>query len=51
MTTQNVTVSVPKDVLKRVKMLAAQRGTSISRLLDLGTQGRRRWSRDELHVR
>ena len=33
MATQNVTLSLPKDVLRRVKMLAAQRGTSISRLL------------------
>ena len=33
METQNVTVSLPKDVLGRVKILAAQRQTSISSLL------------------
>ena len=33
METQNVTVSLPKDVLRRVKVIAAQRQTSISSLL------------------
>ena len=33
METQNVTVTLPKDVLLRVKVIAAQRQTSISRLL------------------
>lgn len=33
METQNVTVSLPKDVLLRVKIIAAQRQTSISSLL------------------
>lgn len=33
MDTQNVTVSLPKDVLRRVKVIAAQRQTSISSLL------------------
>jgi metal-responsive CopG/Arc/MetJ family transcriptional regulator len=78
--TRNVTLSLPKDVLRQVKIVAAQRGTSVSRLLtdalrdlvsseagyasaaarhgallrrppDLGTRGRRRWSRDDLHER
>ena len=33
METQNVTVSLPKDVLRRVQVIAAQRKTSISTLL------------------
>lgn len=33
MSTQNVTLALPKKVLQRVKVIAAQRGTSISRLL------------------
>lgn len=33
MDTQNVTVSLPKDVLQRVKVIAAERRTSVSRLL------------------
>jgi hypothetical protein len=33
MASQNVTLSLPKDVLHRVKIAAARRGTSISRLL------------------
>lgn len=80
MDTQNVTVSLPKEVLLRVKVIAARRQTSISSLLaqalarlvaqedgferarrrhleqldaaaDLGTGGRIRVSRDELHER
>ena len=80
MDTQNVTVSLPKQVLLRVKVIAARRQTSISSLLaqalarlvaqedgferarrrhleqldaaaDLGTGGRIRLSRDELHER
>jgi len=31
--TQNVTLALPKEVLTRVKVLAAERGTSISALL------------------
>ena len=30
---QNITLSLPRDVLRKVKILAVQRGTSISRLL------------------
>lgn len=33
METQNVTVSLPKDVLRRAMVIAAQRRTSISSLL------------------
>ena len=33
METQNVTLSIPKDILREVKVMAAQRGTSISGLL------------------
>jgi hypothetical protein len=33
METQNITLSIPKSVLRRVKVLAAQRQTSVSRLL------------------
>lgn len=73
-------MSLPRDVLKRVKRLAADRDTSVSALLtesltrlvdedrrytaarrralaamrtagSLGTRGRARWTRDELHER
>ena len=33
MATQNITLSVPKEILMRVKVIAAQRGTSVSHLL------------------
>jgi len=33
MSSQNVTLALPKEVLRRVKVIAAQRGTSVSRLL------------------
>jgi len=78
--TQNITLSVPRALLKRVKRVAADRDTSVSALMtealgriadedrrysaarkraltalraphSLGTQGRRTWSRDELHER
>jgi hypothetical protein len=77
---QNVTLSLPKALLKRAKRLAADEDTSVSalmaralaRLVDdhvrfssarrrslaamqhaasLGTRGRARWTRDELHER
>jgi hypothetical protein len=77
---QNITLSLPKALLKRVKRVAADRDTSVSALMtqaldrladedrrysaarkravvaltsarSLGTQGRRTWSRDELHER
>lgn len=75
---QNITLSVPRKLLKQAKRVAADRDTSVSALMtealgrladedrryasarkralaalrsarSLGTQGRRRWSRDELH--
>lgn len=78
--TRNITLSIPRDVLKRVKRLAADRETSVSALMtealtrltdedrryeaarrralaamasarSLGTEGRRAWTRDELHER
>ena len=30
---QNITISVPKDVLKKVKHIAVERGTSVSALI------------------
>ena len=77
---QNVTLSLPRGLLKRAKRLAADEDTSVSalmtqalaRLVDdrlrfssarrrslaamkqpasLGTRGRARWTRDELHDR
>ncbi len=33
METQNITLSLPKDVLLKVKLLAVRRNTSVSRLL------------------
>jgi predicted transcriptional regulator len=33
METQNITLSIPKSILRKVKILAAQRQSSISRLL------------------
>ena len=80
METQNVTLSLPKDALLKVKLIAVQRQTSVSGLLtqaltrllqqeeqytrvqrrhinqldhgfDLGTRGRLKTKRDELHER
>ena len=77
---QNITLAVPKSLLRRIKILAVQRNSSVSALLtkmleelvstedayararrrhlaslqrrsNLGTGGRRAWSRDELHER
>jgi len=33
METQNITLSLPKSILRRMKLLAAQRQSSVSRLL------------------
>lgn len=33
MDTQNITLAIPKDVLRKVKILAVQRGTSVSGLM------------------
>ncbi len=80
METQNVTLALPKKLLRKVKLLAVERNTSISGLLteyirqlverddayeqaqrqamedlkhplNLGTQGKITWTRDELHER
>jgi len=77
---QNVTLSIPKDVLREAKHLAVDRGTSLSGLLvealeervkrlsemrraaerqralmrrglRLGTKGKARWTREDLHAR
>ena len=77
---QNITLSLPRALLRRVKRVAADRDTSVSALMaealgrladedrryssaykrvmaalrsprSLGTQGRRTWSRDDLHDR
>ena len=77
-TTQNVTLALPKELLRKAKILAIQRNTSLSALLtqtlaelvsrqedyaqarlrnlvtlrsglDLGTQGKISWKREELH--
>ena len=77
---QNITLGLPKDVLKRGKVMAAEQGTSVSALMerllqehltrhegyeqarhrqaallargfDLGTKGKRSWTREELHER
>jgi Family of unknown function (DUF6364) len=77
---QNVTLSIPKETLRKAKILAVRRNTSLSGLLsqtleelvsqdeaystarsrhlnqleksiDLGTQGKVSWKRDELHER
>jgi hypothetical protein len=77
---RNITLSLPEEDLQRAKIIAIQRGTSLSQLLtrmikdladqetgyrlakarslalleegaDLGTDGRARWSRDDLHER
>jgi predicted transcriptional regulator len=77
---QNITLNVSKDLLKRVKRIAAEREVSVSSLMtaaldqladederyeaarkrwtgavkraqSLGTEGRRTWSRNELHER
>ena len=79
-TSQNVTLAIPKDILRKAKILAVQKNTSLSGLLtqtlselvanqeayeqarqrnialidsglDLGTQGKIYWKRDELHER
>lgn len=77
---QNITLSIPKDVLREAKHLAVDRGTSLSgflvealeervkrlsemrqaaarqralmrRGLRLGTKGKARWTREDLHAR
>ncbi len=77
---QNITLSLPKRLLKRLKVLAAEQETSVSAIMerllaqyaaqheaylrarqdhkalmdqgfDLGSQGKRTWSREEIHER
>ena len=77
---QNITLSIPKDILREAKHLAVDRGISLSGLLvealeervkrlsqmrraaerqrglmrsglKLGTKGKIRWTRDDLHAR
>ena len=79
-TTQNVTLAIPRHILRKAKILAVQKNTSLSGLLtqtltelvehqetydqartrnvkllktgvDLGTQGKITWKREELHER
>jgi hypothetical protein len=35
---QNVTLKIPSDTIKKIKVIAAQRGTSISALLTLALE-------------
>jgi len=80
MTTQNVTLALPKEILRKAKLVAIQRKTSLSGLLtraledvvtreenyqkarkrhsailrkglNLGTNGKATWSREDLHAR
>ncbi len=80
METQNITLSLPKEILRKVKLLAVEKGVSVSGLLvqtleelvrqderyrearqrsldllekglDLGTNGKASWKRQELHER
>jgi hypothetical protein len=77
---QNITLSIPKDILRKAKILAVEKNTSLSGLLtqtladlvahqeaytqarlrnlsllkeglDLGTQGKTAWNREDLHER
>lgn len=49
MESQNITLALPKDLLRKVKVLAAQRETSVSRLL--AEQLERLVERDEAYER
>ena len=80
MKTRNVTLSLPEDLLRQLKVTAAKRETSLSAMLtealrqiadeedgyaegqrgmladlkkgySLGTHGKARWTRDDLHER
>ncbi len=80
MATRNITLSLPEDLLKQARVIAAKRDTSVSRMvadtlreiveresgyeqarqrsisrlekgIHLGTAGKARWTRDELHDR
>lgn len=49
MATQNITLSLPKDTLLKVKLLAVRRGTSVSGLLT--SELERLVAEDEAYVR
>jgi hypothetical protein len=54
--TQNITLSIPKDILRKAKILAIEkaRRRNLALLqvgLNLGTQGNLTWKRAELHER
>lgn len=78
--TQNITLAIPKDILRKARILAIQKNTSLSGLLtqtltelvahqetydearrrnlellntglDLGTEGKISWKRQDLHER
>ena len=80
MARQNITLSIPREVLREVRLMAVEKGSSVSKLLaeylermllddeeyraaserirkrlkrgfDLGSQGRRSWTREELYER
>jgi hypothetical protein len=80
METQNITLALRKETLRKVKAIAAKKRTSVSGLLaslleelvaqdegykiarrrhlrtldegrDLGTKGKRTWTREDLHAR
>lgn len=80
METQKITLALRKEILRKIKAIAAREGISVSGLLtkaleelvareevhraagrrnlraldsahDLGTKGKRTWTRDELHER
>ncbi len=80
METQNITLAIPREILRKAKLIAVHRQSSVSGLLtelltelvaktdryekakgwhlawlkkapDLGTRGKIRWTRDQLHER
>ncbi|MEK7405376.1 MAG: hypothetical protein AAB225_09730 [Acidobacteriota bacterium] len=53
MKTRNITLALPNELLRRLKVIAAQRAMlrDLRRGYDLGTRGKIAWSRDSLHER
>lgn len=51
METQNITLSLPKDILLKVKLLAVRRQTSVSRLLAQTLENLVRQDEDYAHAR
>lgn len=51
MDTQNITLSLPKDILLKVKLLAVKRGTSVSGLLAGELERLVRQEDDYVHAR